>query len=608
MEINGDTFTEWCDRDYPRPALCRRSWLDLAGVWDFVEDLENKGLCEKWYCESRWPTNAAKIRVPFPPGSELSDYRAGEQDQISDIIWYRTRISPEKVQELADERSAAHEVRINFEAVDFKADVWLNGVHIRAHEGGYTPFSAPIALNECLNGIDVVVRVEDLRADVSQPRGKQGWRDQSDVIWYGRSSGIWRPVWVEVLPERTMESVSWEFDPAEGVVRLRLVFNGILPPDATAQATLRKDGVAVAHASVNASGHQSDVYLPLHQVMNREDRDAWLWSPEHPVLLDADISITWPGGRDEALSYCGLRTVGMTSTSFTVNGVPTYLRGVLDQGYWPASLFTPPTPGAGTEDLELMKTMGFNWVRIHERTADRRYLAEADRLGIMVWSEAPSAYRFDDVSTRRLLQEWADIVVEDRQHPSVIGWVPVNESWGVPDLESSPRQQALVRALTEVAKSLDGSRPVVANDGWEQIDTDIISIHDYSQDPRELATRYSSRESIERLLHGDGPQGRRLTLATSDERERPVIVSEFGGVALASERANEWGYGSAGSTDEFVEVVRGLFDALRTAKGLAGFCYTQFADTAQEANGLCTSDRTPKIPLKVVEAFVRGVS
>lgn len=606
VEINGETFTDWCDRGYPRPALCRRSWLDLTGTWEFVEDVADRGLSEKWYCESNWPENAAEITVPFPPGSELSGYRAGEQNQISDVIWYRTRVSPEKVREIAGEHPEQQEVRINFEAVDFKADVWLNGVHTRSHEGGYTPFFAPIALDECRNGVDVVVRAEDLRADVSQPRGKQGWRDQSDVIWYGRSSGIWRPVWAEVVAQRTMESLSWEFNPADGFVRLRLVFNAVLPPDTTAHATLRRDGVVVAHASVNASGHQSDVHLPLPHVMNREDRETWLWSPERPVLLDADISITWPGGQDEALSYCGLRTVGTTSTSVLVNGVPTYLRGVLDQGYWPSSLFTPPTPGAGAEDLELMKAMGFNWVRIHERTADRRYLAEADRLGLMVWSEAPSAYRFDDVSIQRLLREWAEIVVEDRQHPCVVGWVPVNESWGVPDLEVSPRQRSLVRALSNVAHALDGSRPVIANDGWEQVDSDIISIHDYSQDPGELATRYSTWESIERLLHGDGPQGRRLTLAASEERKRPVIISEFGGVALANRSEHEWGYGSAESADELVDVLRSLFEALRRAKGVSGFCYTQFTDTAQEANGLCTPDRTPKMPLKLVQDIVRG--
>src|SRR5262249_51732600 len=270
---------------------------------------------------------------------------------------------------------------------------------------------------------------------------------------------------------------------------------------------------------------------------------------------------------------------------------PYPLRMVLDQGYWPNSGLTPPDDDALRTDVELVKLMGFNGVRKHQKIEDPRYLYWADKLGLLVWEEMPSAYRFTKSSIERLAQEWIEVIDRDCSHPCIIAWVPFNESWGVPDLPESPAQRHYVQALYHLTKTMDPTRPVIGNDGWESVATDIIGIHDYDDDPERIAQRYGKDEVSSHLFKRERPGGRLLILSEHTHAGLPVMITEFGGIAYSDNKDTTWGYTRCDSPEELANHYCALLTTVRSLP-LTGFCYTQFADTYQEANGLLYADRT----------------
>ena len=285
---------------------------------------------------------------------------------------------------------------------------------------------------------------------------------------------------------------------------------------------------------------------------------------------------------------------------------PQPLRLVLDQGYWSDTGMTPPDDAAARRDVELAKEMGFNGVRKHQKIEDPRYLYWADRLGLLVWEEMPSAYRFTVKSIERLTRQWAEVLRRDFSHPCIIAWVPFNESWGVPNLPDNAAERHYVQALYHLTKTMDPTRPVVGNDGWESVSTDIIGIHDYDDDPKHIARRYETSDVRVRLFKHERPGGRLLTLQGDAPPDHPIVLSEFGGIALRD--GTSWGYSRAETSGDFE---RRYTELLRTVHGLqllAGFCYTQFADTYQEANGLLDANRQPKFPLERMAQATGGAA
>ncbi len=309
---------------------------------------------------------------------------------------------------------------------------------------------------------------------------------------------------------------------------------------------------------------------------------------------------------DSVQSYTALRSIGVQGDRFVLNGRPYPLRLVLDQGYWPESGLTAPDDQALRRDVELAKAMGFNGVRKHQKIECGRYLYWADTLGLLVWEEMPSAYRYTRRSIERLTREWAAVIDRDSSHPCIIAWVPFNESWGVPDLPDSPSQRHYVQALYHLTKTLDSTRPVVGNDGWESVATDIIGIHDYDDQPERIAKRYGADEGPVRLFASERPAGRQLLLGDYPHSGQPIMLTEFGGIAFSRDKANTWGYSRCESAEDFAKQYAALLAVVRAMPLFSGFCYTQFADTYQEANGLLNADRTPKIPLDQIAKATRG--
>jgi hypothetical protein len=310
---------------------------------------------------------------------------------------------------------------------------------------------------------------------------------------------------------------------------------------------------------------------------------------------------------DSVESYTAMRSVAAEGDRFVLNRRAIDLRLVLDQGYWPESGLTAPDDAALRRDVELVKQLGFNGVRKHQKIEDPRFLYWADVLGLMVWEEMPSAYRFSDDTIRRVTTEWLAAMQRDVSHPCIIAWVPFNESWGVPDLPHVAAQREFVRGVYHLTKSLDPTRPVIGNDGWEMIVSDIIAIHDYDGSPERITRRYARTEqNLADLYANERPGHRQLLIDGFTAGGRPVMLTEFGGIAYHKDTKNTWGYRRAGTAKEFAAQYANLLAAVHSLPLFAGLCYTQFTDTYQEANGLLYMDRTPKVPFDRIAKSTAG--
>jgi Glycosyl hydrolases family 2, TIM barrel domain/Glycosyl hydrolases family 2, sugar binding domain len=576
---------------YPRPLLQRAEWFCLNGLWDFAIDAE-----ARWTAPEQvlWES---KILVPFSPETPASGidntgyYRA---------CWYRTTFqAPEK---------EGKRLMLHFGAVDYSATVWVNGSVAGTHEGGYTPFCIDITDLVFGPGVQtIVVRAEDDPADLAKPRGKQDWQPEAHGIWYPRTTGIWQTAWMERLPRTaigftrlTPSLERWEIglevrtdgEQMDGL-RLHVTMR-------TGDRLLAEDVYAVIAGEVNRGVALSDPGID-------DSRNELLWTPETPTLIEVQLRLENRNGEmiDEAHSYTALRSISIQGDRFVLNGRPYYLRMVLDQGYWPESGLTAPEEAALRRDVELAKAMGFNGVRKHQKIEAPRYLYWADVLGLVVWEEMPSAYRYNKRSIQRLTREWMKVIERDVSHPCIVAWVPFNESWGVPDLPDSSAQRHYVRALYHMTKSLDPTRPVIGNDGWESVATDIIGVHDYDDDPERIGRRYGTEESLPRLLKRERPGGRILVLEDSGQGQ-PLMVTEFGGIAFSAQQDGTWGYTRSDTAEELGARVMDLLSVVRSLPALTGFCYTQFTDTYQEVNGLLFANRTPKIPVGDLRIAVLG--
>ena len=571
---------------HPRPSL-RRAWESLDGEWEAHLD---RDLAADAPGDVKWD---ASITVPFAPETPASGLGAGG---FVNRCWYRRRIAAERPGD-------GSRVLLHFGAVDRMATVWVNGAPVARHEGGYAPFSVDVTDRVAAGDAEVVVRADDDPADLEAPRGKQDWREEPHAIWYPRTTGIWRTVWLERVGRQRVTGVRWHGDPRTLTLAMRAEVTG----GHRLAVLVRADDRVLVNDVVGVNGPVVERTFAVGAGF--DDRDALAWWPRRPRLLDVELALLDGDGAvlDEVRCDAALRTVEVQDGHVLLNSRPYALRLVLDQGYWPASGLTPPSPEALRRDIELTRALGFNGVRKHQKVEDPRYLALADRLGLLVWVELPSAYEPGPRTAARLLDEWRAVVEASRTHPSVIAWVPLNESWGVPAVEHDAVQRALVDALAAVTRALDGTRPVSANDGWETAGGDIVGVHDYTQDPDTLRRRYGTREAVDALLTGRRPDGRLADLDRRPAGGRAVILSEFGGIALGSdEDPSAWGYDRAADPADLVRRYREQWAAVHESDALAGACWTQLTDVHQEVNGLLRFDRTPKAPLDELAAATRG--
>jgi beta-galactosidase/beta-glucuronidase len=578
--------------EYPQPQFRRDAWLSLNGAWDFEYDDSNAGLRENWAGGVPAKKFTRTITVPFAPETKLSGI--GETG-FHPVVWYRRAVT------LPSSGFAGKRTLLHFGAVDYWARVWVNGQPACSHEGGNIGFRCDITdfLKPGNSPFVIVVRAEDPPEDRTIPRGKQYWEVKSRSIFYTRTTGIWQPVWLEaagssyLTKSRITTHADGQIDadltianPAPGLTVVAKVGEGDVdrgvqdPPLAMTQVRTGSDSV---------------------RLMTRLDKFT-RWSVNNPKLYPMTFEI-WKDSTllDRVHSYTGIRTVGIEKGKFVLNGNPVYIKMVLDQGYWPESTLTAPTDAALKFDIEVMQKMGFNGARKHQKVEDPRWLYWCDKLGFLVSSEMANAYEYSEEYVRRFTHEWVEAVERDYSHPSIVLWVPINESWGVPNLRES-RQQNHLRSLYFLTKSLDPHRPVIDNDGWEHVDTtDFFAVHNYAKDGSTLIQQY---KDLKEPYSGGKPS----LVPGYKYNGSPILLSEFGGIAYIAPGSDvpkeSWGYaGVEKDKESALNRLRSLYGAIANIPAIVGICYTQLSDVEQEINGLLTYDRKLKFDPAEIKAL-----
>jgi beta-galactosidase/beta-glucuronidase len=554
----------------PGRIFFRDDWLCLNGEWDFqfhstyfIDD--DSAMLDK--------ALNGRIQVPFAYQSQLSGIGRTESFPC---LWYRRSFS-------IKENWIEKRLTINFGAVDYQCTVWINGIKIGEHEGGHVPFRFEIP-HRILHDNNVVdVKVMDLTS-TSQPRGKQSWGG-SFFCWYTAISGIWQSVWLEAVSDVHISSIRIDTDLEKG----RIIM-GVRPSDPYRECELQ---ISAYYSKELVSQVSAQMNFPLTQ-LTLDINDVMEWSPENPALYDLEIKLICGGVViDTVWSYVGFRSISLSTDGFLLNGKPYFQKLILDQGYWPDGLYTAPNDKDYINDIRIAKQMGFNGCRKHMKVEDPRFLYWADRLGFLVWSEFPAFYTFDSDSRDRFLREWLASVERDLNHPCVIAWVPFNESWGLKDVNTSKYIQQWVKQVLSCTRAVDSSRIVIDNDGWEHVDSDILGFHSYALPGEPLRSDSEAYIANNRLASNE----KTMMVEDQDMPKRPIMLTEFGGIAFISqsEHSEAWGYESIPETFEaFRERYELLFDTVRKIPRLCGWVYTQLTDIEQEHNGLLHADRSPK--------------
>lgn len=566
--------------EYPRPQFVRDyNWINLNGEWEFSFEKD---------------TFDMKIIVPYAYQTKLSGI---DIQDFHDIVWYRRSFD-------LPENMKGQRIILHFGAVDYECDVWVNGNHMINHVGGHIGFDVEITDFVKDKGNVIVVKAKDDTLDLEMPRGKQFWKERSHGIFYTRTTGIWQTVWIEAVSHTYLSRVWMTPDLDAKAVDIEYEIDGDMDGKFL-KAVISFEGTELAQYTISELRNRG----AFRAVIDQQAISIWSfqenlqWTPENPRLFDIKFYIYEDHKiLDQVSSYFGMRKVSIVDGKFMLNNRPYYQKLVLDQGYWEDSLLTAPTDEDFITDIRLSKEMGFNGARKHQKIEDPRYLYWADKLGFLVWGEIAANYVYSRRAVKRLSNEWMEEIFRDYNHPSIVAWTPINESWGVPNILSRKEEQSFSAAMMYFTKSLDQSRPVISNDGWEHTCTDLLTIHDYCPDKETLLDRY---RSLERILDSM-PAGRRMFAQGWEYKGQPILVTEFGGISYKTGDWEGWGYSSANSDEDYAKRYYDVISAMLESELIQGFCYTQLTDVEQEINGLLTYNRKPKIDPKIIREINEG--
>lgn len=555
--------------EYPRPQFERKNWVNLNGEWQFEIDHGRSGRERKLYeAESL----SGKITVPYCPESKLS----GVQNvDFMESVWYKRTF------DLSDEWVAnGKRTILNIGACDFATEVWVNGVYIGKHIGGYVSFAMDITKAVKAGANDIVINAMDCVRTMNQPGGKQSRLYYSHGCDYTRTTGIWQTVWLENVPNHYIKRTKYRPSLENECLYIEAVCENADGKTLTAKATF--DGKAVGEASAIVSGKTVMMQVKVSEMHLWDVGDGKLYD----LVLDLD--------GDTVYSYFGMRKAEYKNGKTYINGRVVYQRLILDQGFYPDGIYTAPTEQDLIDDIQRSLDMGFNGARLHQKVFEPRFLYHCDKMGYIVWGEhanwgldiaRPEAWR-------GFMPEWQEILERDFNHPAIIGWCPLNET-------QQNQNRDFVKALADMTRSYDPDRMYIDASGWTHQDdiTDILDIHDYEQDPAVFREHYLPLEKGEPVEFPRYKQG-----------GLPTFMSEFGGIWWnPKDLENGWGYGGLSkrpkSEEAFIERYRGLVTAMLENKAISAFCYTQLTDVEQEVNGLYTYDRKPKFDPAIIKAI-----
>lgn len=566
--------TEWASQidvnnvlpEYPRPIMERSEWQNLNGLWNYAILPVGK----------QAPTQFdGQILVPFAVESSLS----GVQKRMGDNneLWYQREFTvPSKWKN--------NKILLHFGAVDWRADVWVNGVKVGHHTGGYTPFSFDITPALVSGNNKLVVKVWDSTDQGYQPRGKQV--NNPHGIWYTPVTGIWQTVWIEPVPETYLDNIKITPDIDKNILSVQGISNVCNASKLRVEVKV-KDGVNVVATGQSINNEPVEVAMP---------ENVKLWSPNSPHLYDLEI-VLWEGNKqlDKVESYAAMRKYSMKRDDkgivrMQLNNKDLFQFGPLDQGWWPDGLYTAPTDEALEYDVIKTKELGFNMIRKHVKVEPARWYTHCDRHGMIVWQDMPNGDRSPEWQMRQYFdgaervrsaeseanfrKEWKEVMDYLYSYPSIGVWVPFNEAWG----------QFKTQEISDWTKNYDPSRLVnPASGGNHYTVGDILDLHQY---PAPKLYLYDA--------------------------QRVTVLGEYGGIGWANkehlwEPDRNWGYVQFNSakevTDEYVKYAEELKDLI--PQGFSAAVYTQTTDVEIEVNGLLTYDR--KL-VKVEEDRVRKVN
>lgn len=587
--------------EHPRPQFFRPDWLNLNGEWQFEIDRGDSG----WERELLHRELSDRILVPFAPESAASG--VGDTDFLH-AVWYRREVTIPPEWEGRD-------VLLHFGAVDHDATVWVNGVEVARHRGGFGSFSAPLAgVVSPGQTVTIVLRARDTPHE-PQARGKQSTWYKNTAANYTRTTGIWQTVWLEPVSPAHIRRVNIVPQRADATFLIETELSTASAGSILEVQLSDGDGV-VATASIDALDFAPRLTIPIPADRLR------LWSPTDPHLYDLTLRLRHDGQVVDAVdSYAGLRSIAIDGNRVLINGEPVYQRLVLDQGFWADTLMTAPDDGALRRDIELSMAAGFNGARLHQKVFEERYYYHADRLGYLVWGEfgdwgvsGQGVPGHNQQPTASFIAQWLEVLLRDRSHPSIIGWCPLNET--------HQRLHDRITQLDDVTlgmylatKAADPTRPVIDASGYSHRvrDTDVWDSHSYEQDPAAFAIEQAGLK--DGLPHANLEFDSVISLPYAGQ---PYFVSEYGGIWWNAERVAEaqasaddpnrdssWGYGErVESVEAWHERFGGLTRVLLDNPLMFGFCYTQLTDTFQEENGIYDFDRKPKFDLARVRAVL----
>jgi hypothetical protein len=627
---------------FMRPTFVRDSetCTSLDGPWQFVEDTDSDIDNIKSVC---W--NQQTINVPFT--RETSASGIARHSNCNRVFYgLSTAIAAAKNGE---------RIYLNIGAANNECRIYVNGNFAGSHTGGYTPIRVeitPFLKKSALQRIEV--QVDNDIHDKTKPSGKDSWVEGGWKIWYLPRIGIWQSVWIERVPNVALTDLRWTNSVSDLTVGFSIKFQGPVKAGYKLVVKLQVSGQAGDPADFYAGGVLVDdviTYLPneldghgLARTYHIADagegyvRDYLLWEPRvwdpvktersMPPLIHALFRLLDERGNvvDTVRSYTAIKEVRTDGRDLLVNRMPAQLDMLLHQQYFSDTGLTPPDDAAIRHDVEQIKLTGCNGIRAHQAIPHPRLLYWADVLGLHVWEELPSGYKFSDQLVNSTVKLLTEAVERDYNHPCRMAWVVLNESWGTPDIAACDqagrytplalRQQNFLTMLCNLAKTLDPNCLIIGNDGWQFVEASSIwAVHDYDQDGESIAQRFAD-ENLDHLFECEKPGGRKLLLSADEfgsgklYRQKPLGITECGGTRLVLGGQSEgWGYADVDSAFKFKERFRSIWHALRRRTNIR--CWTQFTDVhtpnGGEINGLFTIEREPKLPLPEMFHIIKGV-
>ncbi|MGO4545741.1 glycoside hydrolase family 2 protein [Paenibacillus sp. 2TAB23] len=560
--------------EYPRPDWQRADWMNLNGTWSFSFDHGNLGNAEGWH-QVKGKSFASEIIVPFSWASPLSGIGSNEKG----IAWYSKEVQW---------APAASESRLflRFGAVDYKSDVWVNGIAVGSHSGGYGTFEFDVTDAWALEGSNqIIVRAEDYDHDY-QARGKQG---------YGEIRGIWQPVWLEARPQNYVRDSKFNTS-IDGTIEI--VTTVIANKSGSAELAFAFAEGAVTHLVEAELSEGTNVIEAVIKVEAPK-----LWSPESPYLYEGQIVLSSNGQADTVSTYFGIREISTALVGdrsyrwITLNGKPVYLNGTLDQSFHPTGFFTYPSDEEMKNEIHLMKRLGLNFVRIHIKPEEPRKLYWADKLGILVMEDMPCFWGDpDDQAKQSYESEAREIIDRDYNHPSIFSWVMFNETWGLKTNSEStslttdvthpnnflPQTQEWVRSMYQFAKQVDPTRIIEDNSpcNYDHVESDINTWHFYINGYNELRAHVS--EVVEKTYRGSTFN----YIGGNTQSDAPLMNSECG---------NVWGIDGGAGESDLAWHYRYMMNEFRRHDKMCGFVFTEFRDVVNEYNGYYRLDGSDKL-------------